>query len=148
MASFPDIVLATDLLQRYGFTTAELQLDYPRIVYGSKAPTDVAPPVVTVVGPPITTAIVASTALAFTVTDDVALRRVMVVARLAQLGLEEVVHQGDRFAVLYAGASTRMPIAGGYSYSVLRNGGWPADVTIDVYSIDTAGNEALDAPFI
>ena len=141
MPDLPNVVLGSDTSARYALTRAQLLLEWPRIAYGSKAPTDVAPPIITLVGPPIISAIAAATALSFNVTDDNALRRVMVIARFAKLGIEEVVHQGDRFAVLYAGSSTRTAIAGGYSYTVVRNGGWPSDVTLDVYAIDTAGNE-------
>ena len=82
-----------------------------------------------------------STAIDLEVTDNVALRRVLVVARFDSLGVEELVHNGDRFAAAYSGRSTRLAVAGGSSYSIRRNGGWPAPVTLEVYAIDTSGSE-------
>lgn len=97
-------------------------------------------PTVTLVTPP-TGPTTAATPVVVDVTDSAPLRRVIIAARFATLGAEEVVHQGNRFAVAYS-SSTRTAITNGWRYTLLRNGGWPADVTVDFYAIDTTGTEA------
>lgn len=75
------------------------------------------------------------------VTDaDSELRRVFLVVRIPALGLEELVHQGDRFTPNYA-QSTRVAIANGFRYTIVRAGGWPASPVLDVYPIDVTGQE-------
>lgn len=96
------------------------------------------PPAVSVVSPVGTVA--TDGAITLDVTDDTGLRRVVIVARFAELGIEEVVHQGDRFAARYTGTAT--PIASGSRIAFTRIGGWPAPPVIDVYAVDTSGGEA------
>lgn len=103
---------------------------------------DGSPPVVTLVSPPDGSTIEQGTPIAIDVTDNVALRRSFLVVRFAALGIEEVAHQGDRFAPNYAGASSRVAIPGGFRFTLMRAGGWPASPIVDVYAIDTAGSEA------
>lgn len=101
----------------------------------------VGAPVVTLVSP-LTGKLNSSDALVLDVTDFIALRRVLIVARFASLGgAEELIYNGSRFASFYAG-STASAITGGLRYSLIRKGGWPADLIIDVYAIDTTGSEA------
>ena len=77
------------------------------------------------------------------VTDaDSSIRRTFLVLRVPATGLEEVVFQGDRFAANYSASSSRTPITDGHRYSLRRAGGWPGSPTIDVYAIDTTGEEA------
>lgn len=97
------------------------------------------PPAVSVVSPVVGT-VATDGAITLDVTDDTGLRRVVIVARFAELGIEEVVHQGDRFAARYAGTETS--IAGGSRIAFTRIGGWPAPPVIDVYAVDTSGGEA------
>lgn len=102
---------------------------------------EVTPPVVTPVSP-VGPALSTSTPIVFDVTDNGALGRVVVHAAFAELGLEEVVHNGDRFAPFYAASSSRTPIDGGWRYSVVRRAGWPSSPVINVIARDAAGAEA------
>lgn len=99
---------------------------------------DTTPPVVALISPTDGGELERFGPVTIEVTDETALGRVFVVARFPSLGLEEVVHQGDRFAPLYTGASSRASIAGGYRYSVKRNGGWPAPPELTVYAPNAA----------
>ena len=103
-------------------------------------PADAVPPVVTLVSP-ASGQVEDSTPIVVEVTDNVALRRVLVMARFDSLGVEDLVHNGERFAAAYSGDSTRSPIAGGWRYVIRRNSGWRAPVMIDVYAFDTSGSE-------
>jgi hypothetical protein len=83
-----------------------------------------------------------ATPLSVDVTDDTGLRRVIVVATAAD-GSQDVVHDGTAFTPKYASRSVRIPITGGYRFSLLPSAGrWATAPTITVYAIDTAGNEA------
>lgn len=78
--------------------------------------------------------------IAFNVVDDTGLRPVVVVVRYEDIGAADLAHDGADFVDTYEG--TRTPIAGGFRYSLVRRGGWPAAPTIQVFAVDTAGNEA------
>lgn len=102
---------------------------------------DGAAPVVTLVSPSVLEALDRDTAVVIDVTDNVALGRVLVVAQLESLGVEELVHNGDRFAAAFSGSSSRVAIAGGWRYTVRRGGGWAAPPTLTVYAVDATGTE-------
>lgn len=99
---------------------------------------DVDPPDVSV-APAAGSSIGSTQALAVTVTDDAALRRVVILAEYASRP-EEVVFNGVGFGRLFAG-STTSPTTGGTVYTVRRLGGWPTSPTLRVLAIDTSGNE-------
>lgn len=120
---------AVDLQQR----VSRLDLLVPDVPAG-----DTTPPVVALIEPADGGELDRFAAIVLEVTDETALGRVFVVARFPTLGVEEVVHQGDRFASLYTGASSRASITGGYRYSVKRNGGWPAPPVLTVYAPNAA----------
>lgn len=102
---------------------------------------DETAPTVAVVSPASNLIITPSTQLVIDVTDNVLLRRVLLVARTG--GLEEVVHNGNAFGPMYSrDPNRREAISGGYRYTLLRRGGWPSSPTIDAYPFDTAGNES------
>ena len=80
----------------------------------------------------------------FKVTDDVLLRRVMIIARFPTKLIEEVVHDGDSFGPMYSnGTNSRSNITGGFQYQTLRDGGWPADPDFKAIAIDAVGNETV-----
>lgn len=104
-------------------------------------------PVVAIVSPAPSTEITALTPIVVDVTDDVAIRRSILVATIvvASMGtVREVVHDGTAFSAAYLSRSSRAAISHGYRYTVLRGGGWPAGTTLsfEVFAIDTSGNEA------
>ena len=101
---------------------------------------DTVPPVVSNFSPPAGSAIGATTAVSFDVTDETSLARVFVLAEFLG-GTYEVIHDGAKFGSRYAPASSRSAIAGGYHYSVRRNGGWPQAMTVRVIPLDRAGQE-------
>lgn len=77
--------------------------------------------------------------LRFSVTDDQGALFTVLVAVAFSTGVAELAHDGTRFLSPYAG-STRVPVAGGYRYTLVRSGGWPAAPTVQTIPIDTAGN--------
>jgi hypothetical protein len=82
-----------------------------------------------------------TTPLVFDVTDGEGLRRVLP-SILFPGRPPELAHDGEAFTVGYVDDSTRTAITGGWRYSLLRRGGWPAPPTLRVYALDTHGNEA------
>jgi len=103
---------------------------------------DGSAPDVVIVGPAAGTPVDALTPLVLEVTDDIALGMLIIAARFPTRGIEEVVHNGQRFAAQYDGASSRVAVAAGFRFTILRNGGWVDAPTIDVYAVDAAGTEA------
>lgn len=91
----------------------------------------------------------ANTVLSFDVTDNTAfLRRIILHISLPTSLGSEVVHNGEGFNTRhYSNSSnTRTPIANGFRYTILRDGGWPAgpgSVTLQPFAIDYAGNENI-----
>jgi hypothetical protein len=120
--------LGTSALQRYQ-------------KYAAVGGGDTTPPVVAAVSPAPGATIASSTALVVDVTDGGGFRRIFVNVSFPAKGLDEVVHDGDAFSPLYARASTRETISGGYRFTLIRLAGWPASPTLKVHAIDTAGNE-------
>lgn len=108
------------------------------------APTpDTTPPVIEHFVPPLGATLSAQQSITFDATDDSGrFRRVLVHAVFSD-GVVEVVHDGDGFRGYYQGSSSRVMIANGYRYTVLRTGGWPSSpATFNVFAIDASGNEA------
>lgn len=102
---------------------------------------DISAPVVNVLSPTPGTHVYRDTPVIFDITDNIAIGRVFVVMRFTDADLEEIVHQGDRFSDKYTTSSTRSIIAGGYRYSIIRNGGWFENPILDVYATDSSGLE-------
>lgn len=101
---------------------------------------DVLPPVVGNVLPAGGTGIESTQVITFDITDETELAHVAVFASFAD-GTAEMIHDGDGFRGKYVGgANTRSAIAGGFSYSVLRIGGWLQAPTIEYLPIDSSGN--------
>lgn len=101
-----------------------------------------APPAVAVVSPASGSSIGPTSVLVVDVTDAGGLRRVVLSVTFSGLASAELVHDGDGFAPLYAPASARVDIAGGYRFSLTRSGGWPASPTLKVIAVDVTGQEA------
>lgn len=119
---------------------------YNLVVSNPPPDPDTTTPVIANVQPTPGTAIGRAQALFFDVTDDFSFRRVILVALFDVAsggdGSQEIIHNGDAFAVKYASLSERTIISGGYRYRVRRSGGWPSAPTVVPYAIDTSGNEA------
>lgn len=82
--------------------------------------------------------------IGFDITDDGPFRRIIVLARYASTGLTEAIHDGDDFGLKYqGGTNVRSSIGGGYTYTILRDGGWPESPVISPYAIDVSGSENL-----
>jgi len=100
------------------------------------------PPVVSNFVPAAGSNILSSTPVGFDVTDAGPIRRVIILARYPIAGLTEAVHDGTDFGLQYSNISnTRNPIAGGYTYTILRNGGWIESPIISPFAIDVTGSE-------
>lgn len=117
---------------------------YPELVPPPSDPTvDDTPPVVGNFSPAPGTPIARMAPVSFDVTDDSGeLRLIFIVAFFPSTGVTEVVHDGAGFRGFYAASSSRVMIAGGFRYTVLRSGGWLAAPTIQTFALDRAGNEA------
>lgn len=104
---------------------------------------DTTPPVITIVSPTPGTPLLRFVPIILRVTDNVALRRVVIFVRFADSEIWETVHDGDNFSPTFpAPDNTRTVIVGpnGYEYNLLRLGGWPKTPELHVVAIDTAGN--------
>lgn len=103
------------------------------------------PPEVGNVSPAPGTPITTTTPLVFEVTDDSGtFRRIILAVAFSAgelAGVTEIAHDGDAFVGHYSTGCTRDPIAGGFRFTLLRAGGWPASPTLRVFAVDTAGNE-------
>lgn len=100
---------------------------------------DVDPPEVTV-SPASGSELTPTQPVVVTVIDDQGLRRTLLIARFDN-GTDELIFDGTRFATRYRDSSSS-PITGGVVVTVRRSGGWTSAPTIDVFAIDTSGNEA------
>ncbi len=122
-------------------TVTSAQITTPVAPSASVVVPDETPPVVTTISPTADTAIARTTPLVVDVTDETALRRVILVIRYGAAGATELVHDGTSFVFPYATGSTRSVISGGYRFSVMVPGGWQAAPVLSVFSFDTGGNE-------
>jgi hypothetical protein len=103
---------------------------------------DITPPTVTNFNPPDGQEIESNDAISFDVQDNLGtFTRIFVVAWFKTTGIKEVIHDGNNFSGYYSSSSSRVLISGGYRYSVQRSNGWPYAPTIEVYPIDSSGNE-------
>lgn len=99
---------------------------------------DGAAPVVTLVSP-LSGTLEAFEAVVVDVTDNAALGRVFLVARMPASNLEELIYAGNRFTPQYAALSSQVAIAGGFRFTVKRSSGWPSSPTLDAYAVDASG---------
>jgi hypothetical protein len=112
------------------------------LVFEAPVVPDVSPPAIANMNPPAGSTIGRTTKIAFDVTDNDLLRRVLVVASYAATGRAELVHDGTSFRAPFATLSARSGVAGGYHYLVGRSGGWANPPTIEIFAFDVSGNEA------
>jgi hypothetical protein len=99
-----------------------------------------AAPVIGNFSPSVGTPIGRNESVSFDVTDDTGLLRAEI---WVTLGIDTfVVHDGDVFLGAFA-ISTRSTIAGGFRFTVRRNGGWPSSPTFTIHATDTAGQEVV-----
>lgn len=108
---------------------------YSWVITGADSPT------VTVISPTVGSTITPTTPVVADVVDNIALRRVMLFASFEDYKVKEVIFDGSTFSSNYT-LSSRIPITGGYQYTLLRDDGWPSEFTLTVNAIDTTGNEA------
>lgn len=118
-----------------------VELDYTCSPDPTPDPPDVTPPTTSNPQPAPGTPISTTTPVSIDVTDDSgAFRRVLIAVELA--GATEVAWDGDQWLGNYAGGgSSRTPIAGGFRFTVLRDGGWTSSPTLRVFAFDLGGNE-------
>jgi hypothetical protein len=99
-----------------------------------------AVPVIANMTPAPGTSISGSQVIEFDVTDDTGFSVLVITLSVPSKGISEVIHSGTMFGSRYAGvANVRTPISFGYHYELLRDGGWPADITIIPYVVDLEG---------
>lgn len=99
-------------------------------------------PTVTDVTPTPGTPVARNAFISLTVSDEVALRRVVLIAKFSTSW--EVIYDGSGFAPGYAPRSTRTELVPGASYRfrVRREAGWPEAPVILPIPTDTSGNES------
>jgi len=103
---------------------------------------DAEGPVVSNITPAAGSALAATTALGFDVTDDSGLfRRITVALSFGSGRPDETVYDSRGFRPYYSAGSTVTSIEGGLRFSVKRTGGWPAAPSIYIDPIDLSGNE-------
>jgi hypothetical protein len=118
------------------------EVPYSRIeLFDGAPPSNLNVPVVSNVTPAVLSAITDTTVVGFDVTDDNSFRELVVVASFPNMKLLEVVWMDGALGPLYALRSTATGITGGYTFRLLREGGWPSSPTIFVKAVDTFGNE-------
>lgn len=120
-----------------------LNLTFPVTYFDGGVPEnlleDNTPPQITGLTPSAGTSISSVTSISFDVTDNVALRRVVVIAQFPS-GRWDVVYDGDVFAPRYS-SSSRTSILEGYHFTVTATQGWPESPTFRVIALDTSANE-------
>ena len=121
-------------------TATERTVDFWRVAEQMPAAGDSVPPVLTGLSPAAGSRIAKGQAISFDVTDETALRDVIVMVEYTS-GIYEVVHDGVKFSAAFAAGSTRTSIVGGWGFSLLRANGWSPGPTFRVQAIDTGGNE-------
>lgn len=116
---------------------AEILETYNRGIAGGAPVTN---PVVSNFSPAVSSAVSKAEAITFDVTSA-DLSRVIVAVNFPGYKLYEVAHDGDAFSPIYPEAvgNTRVPISGGYRYTILRKEGWPASPRIVPMAFDTSG---------
>lgn len=111
--------------------------------FSTASSVDATQPAVGSISPAAASALTSLQEITFTVTDSAGnLARVVVLASFAS-GLEEVVHDGSAFSSRYSLASSRTATATGYSYGIVRSGGWAEAPTLTVIAYDDAGNSSV-----
>ena len=110
---------------------------------GSTGGQDGTPPTVSNFSPSVGSNVSMFETITFDVLDNQSLfRRIILVADYSTVVPDEVIHDGNSFGPNYSnGSNVRSAIAGGYRYTILRDDGWPGNITITPFAIDTSGNE-------
>lgn len=111
-----------------------------RFDFVSSSTVDTTAPVTGSFTPAVSSTIAQADFLVFNTADNVALRRALILVSYPD-STYIVVHDGDAFAVGFAGVSTRTAISGGYQFSVRPNAGWTAAPTLRIIATDLSGNE-------
>lgn len=112
---------------------------------GAGAGGDGVDPTIANISPAPGTAIKATQAITFDVTDETALSLVSIAASYAgDLDRVDLVFDGDGFRGRYR-SSTVEAIAGGFRFVVRRSGGWPTAPTLEYIALDYGGNRAVIA---
>jgi hypothetical protein len=83
----------------------------------------------------------ANAPISFDVTDiDPGVSLVLVSILFAGETEPVLVYSGDKFEGVYAAYSTKVAIPDGFTFTLVRDGGWPGNITnVWVYGVDTGG---------
>jgi len=138
-------------MQSVGVWSRALSSDEVASVYNDGVPLDITdanvggsspvPPVISNISP-APGGIGKFTPITFDVTDEQnAFTRILLVASFPS-GIREVVYDGAGFGPQYTnGYNTTTSITNGYTFQILRNGGWAENPTITPFVIDQTGAE-------
>lgn len=103
-------------------------------------------PYITGITPITGTTLSASQVVTFDVVDDSsAFRRILIHASYSNISGSEVIHDHEGFNQRYYSGpeNVRTPIvigSPGYKYRVLRDGGWPGNISFIPFAVDASGN--------
>lgn len=83
----------------------------------------------------------ANSPISFDVTDiDPGIGLVLVSIQFAADTEPTLVYSGSQFEGVYSAYSTKVPIADGFTFTLVRDGGWPGNITnVWVYGVDSGG---------
>lgn len=112
------------------------------IPIGVAPPPPPAPPAVSGFNPPVASAITKVQTLTLSVSGLNGLVRALVAVSFPNIGLYEIAHDGDAFnAERYPAdlGNLRTVIPGGYTFTILREQGWPASPHVVVMAFDPYG---------
>lgn len=140
------MVFPTEAFEGPGIIDSQINCEFLFFASGSVGggSTDTVPPVITNFSPGFGNPITTFQTINFDVTDNTGqFRRIMLLARISGISGSEVIHDGEVFDQRHYKNVTnvRTPITGGFNYTILRDGGWPGQVTLVPLAHDIFGNE-------
>jgi hypothetical protein len=104
---------------------------------------DSTPPVIQNFSPSPGSPVVTTDPITFEVVDNNnSIRRVIIAISYGPNRSVDVAFDGNAFRPPYSTSSVRTTLVNGSRFTLRRDGGWPATPVIEVYAIDTSGNEA------
>lgn len=103
---------------------------------------DTTAPVVGGFSPAVGGAVSQTQGITFNITDAAGFNRIVILAQFPNIKMYEVIHDGDAFAQRYPASvgNVKTVIANGFSFTVLREEGWPASPKLIPMGVDTSGN--------
>lgn len=113
----------------------------------SATPFSASLPYITNFSPETGSLIYSTSSISFDVLDPPeggSFARIMIVANMSATLIQEIVHDGDSFGLMYRGpTNVTSSITYGRSYTILRDGGWTKAPILTPYAIDVSGSQNI-----